>query len=108
MKILAKPFILIHKIVGYGIIAVLGTTFFLGVAGAFLGLLALIFASIGYAILWGILFFLCFLLGWALVNFVRIFDSEYAVKATMPTQEVSNTVTEVTGDLRKMAQEALK
>jgi len=107
MKWYVKPFALIHKIVGAVIVAILGTTFFLGIAGLVIGVLGLFLAALGYTALWGILFFICATIGWSLIGMIRLIDPSYAKNKKSATDNVAEKVTELTGDLRTMAKDHL-
>lgn len=105
MKWYVKPFALIHKIIGAAIATILGTTFFLGLSGLIVGALGLILAAVVYTVLWGILFFLCVVIGGAIIGMIRLLDPTYAKDKKSATDTVAKQVTEITGDLRKMARE---
>lgn len=105
MKWYVKPFALIHKIIGAVTVAVLGTTFFLGIAGLAVGALGLFLAAVGYTALWGILFFICMVVGWTIIGMIRLLDPTYAKDKKSATDTVAEQVSELTGDLRKMARE---
>lgn len=107
MKWYLAPLVLVHRIVGATITAIIGSTFFLGVAGLILGILAVLLASLGYALLWVILFFVCFAIGWSMVAIIRIFDPEYAKDKKPLTEALTECAGEVSGDLRKMAKDHL-
>jgi len=107
MKWYARPFVFIHRLLGAAISAVLGSTLFLGVGGLILGILGVLLAALGYALVWGILLFICIMIGWTMISFIRLFHPEYQKDKVPMMTQVAEKAENVSGDLRRMAKDHL-